>query len=145
MAPDYTSEIFHPSHGRQTRVSTYRIGRPFRKSVYGQKTLSYLGPKIWNSLPAQIKLRKNVNTFKHYIKNLFFNKLQKRDDTSLLFAKRSHITFCLLIIFVIELHNWSLTICIQSTFVLCIPQGTIMKIRSIQTRIMSSLPRCIFR
>ena len=34
---------------------------------------------------------------------------------------------------------------VQSTFVLRIPQGTIMKIRSMQTCIMSSLPRCIFR
>ena len=33
----------------------------------------------------------------------------------------------------------------QSTFVLRIPQGTIMKIRSMQTCIMSSLPCCIFR
>ena len=32
-----------------------------------------------------------------------------------------------------------------STFVLRIPQGTIMKIRSMQTCIMSSLPHCIFR
>ena len=43
-----------------------------------------------------------VNTFKHHIKNLFFNKLQKRDDNifTLLLAKPSHITFCPLIIFV---------------------------------------------
>ena len=34
---------------------------------------------------------------------------------------------------------------VQSTFVLRIPQGTIMKIRSMQTCIMSSLSRCIFR
>ena len=35
--------------------------------------------------------------------------------------------------------------CVQSTFVLHIPQGTIMKIRPIQTCIMSSLPCYIFR
>ena len=54
-----------------------------------------------------------------------------------LLAKRSHITFCLLITFSL--------LCVQSTFVLHIPQGTIMKIRSMQTCIMSSLPRCIFK
>ena len=65
MAPDYTSEIFHPSHSRHnTRMFTYKLDLPFRKSVYGQKTLSYLGPKTWNSLQAQIKLCKNVNSFK---------------------------------------------------------------------------------
>ena len=111
-------------------MSTYKIDLPFHKSVYGQKTLSYLGPKTWNSLPAQIKLCKNVNTFKYDIKNLFLKRLQKRDDgfscrlisaeeknaflffhsfhsfsqrkaTNFYSAKRSHITFCLLIIFVI--------------------------------------------
>ena len=82
MAPDYTSEIFHPSHSRHnTRMSTYKLDLPFRKSVYGQKTLSYLGPKTWNSLPAQIKLCKNVNSFKHDIKNLYFKRLQKSDDS----------------------------------------------------------------
>ena len=55
--------------------------RPFRKNVHGQKTLSYLGPKTWNSLPAQIKLCKNVNSFKHDIKNLYFKRLQKSDDS----------------------------------------------------------------
>ena len=46
----------------------------------GQKTLSYIGPKTWNNLPAQIKLSKNVNTFKHDIKKSFFDDLQKQND-----------------------------------------------------------------
>ena len=82
MPPDYTSEIFHPSHSRHnTRMSTYKLDLPFRKSVYCQKALSYLGPKTWNSLPAQIKLCKNVNSFKHDIKNLYFKRQQKSDDS----------------------------------------------------------------
>ena len=86
MPPDYTSEIFYPSHSRyNTCLSTYKIDLPFCKSIYGQKTLSYLGPKIWNSLPAQIKLCKNVNTFKHDIKNLFFKRLQKKDNSILIY------------------------------------------------------------
>ena len=81
MSPEYTSEIFHPSHRRHnTRASTLMLDLPFRKSCFGQKTLSYLGPKTWNTLPAEIKLRKNVNTFKHDIKKLFFEKLQKDTD-----------------------------------------------------------------
>ena len=67
--------------GHNTRMSTYKLDLPFRKSVYGQKTLSYLDPKTWNSLPAQIKLCKNVNSFKHDIKNLYFKRLQKSDDS----------------------------------------------------------------
>ena len=71
-------------------MSTYKIDRPFHKSIYDQKTLSYLGPKTWNSLPAQIKLRKNVNTFKHDIKHLFFKRLQKRDNSIWLYREIGH-------------------------------------------------------
>ena len=53
---------------------------PFQKYCSGQKTLSYLGPRTWNTLPAQIKLRRSVNKFKHDIKKLFFDKLQKVTD-----------------------------------------------------------------
>ena len=52
----------------------------FGKAVPAKKALSYLGPKTWNMLPAEIKLWKNVNTFKHDIKKLFFEKLQKDTD-----------------------------------------------------------------
>ena len=66
MSPQYTAEIFHPSSSvHNTRRATQKLDLPFRKSCIGQKTLSYIGPKIWNNLPAQIKPSKSVNTFKH--------------------------------------------------------------------------------
>ena len=81
MSPEYTSEIFRPSYRRHnTLASTLMLDVPFRKYCYGQTTLSYLGPRTWNTLPAQIKLRRRVNTFKHDIKKLFFDKLQKDAD-----------------------------------------------------------------
>ena len=81
MSPEYTSEIFRPSYRRHnTRTSSLMLDVPFRKYCSGQKTLSYLGPRTWNTLPAQIKLCRNVNTFKHDIKKLFFDKLQKDID-----------------------------------------------------------------
>ena len=79
MSPQYTAEIFHPSSSvHNTRRATQKLDLPFRKSCIGQKTLSYIGPKTWNNLPAQIKLSKSVNTFKHNIKKSFFDDLQKR-------------------------------------------------------------------
>ena len=79
MSPQYTAEIFHPSSSvHNTRRATQKLDLPFRKSCIGQKILSYIGPKTWNNLPAQIKLSKNVNTFKHDIKKSFFDDLQKR-------------------------------------------------------------------
>ena len=81
MSPQYTTEIFHPSSSvHNTRRATQKLDLPFRKSCIGQKTLSCIGPKTWNNLPAQIKLSKSVNTFKHNIKKSFFDDLQKQND-----------------------------------------------------------------
>ena len=81
MSPQCTAEIFHPSSSvHNTHRATQKLDLPFRKSCIGQKTLSYIGPNTWNNLPAQIKLSKNVNTFKYDIKKSFFDDLQKQND-----------------------------------------------------------------
>ena len=49
------------------RASTTMLDVPFRKYCSGQKTLSHLGPRTRNTLPAQIKLRKSIKRFKHDI------------------------------------------------------------------------------
>ena len=55
MSPQYTAEIFHSSSSvHNTRRATQKLDLPFRKSCIGQKTLSYIGPRTWNNLPAQI-------------------------------------------------------------------------------------------
>ena len=81
MSLQYMSEIFHPSHSQyNTHMSTLKLDLPFRQSCPGQKTISYLGPNTWNNLAAEIKLRRSINTFKHDIKKLFFDKLKKQND-----------------------------------------------------------------
>ena len=71
------SEIFHPSHSRyNTRMATLKkIDLPIRQSCLGQR----------NNLAAEIKLRRSVNTFKHDIKRLFFDKLKKQNDDIFLY------------------------------------------------------------
>ena len=79
--PAYSAEIFHPANvGRITRRSKFDLEFPCRKSTSGQKCLSFLGPKIWNSLPSDLKSAKNPNTFKHKIKEIFVQKIQKEED-----------------------------------------------------------------
>ena len=39
---------------------------------YGIKSISFLGPKIWNSLPNKIKSSKNASRFKVLIKDWYF-------------------------------------------------------------------------
>ena len=80
-APAYSAEIFQPANlGRITRRSKFKLEFPLRKSTAGQKCLSYLGPKIWNSLPSDLKSAENPNTFKHKIKENFFQTIQKEED-----------------------------------------------------------------
>ncbi len=43
----------------------------------GQNAISYIGPKLWNKLPIDIKLIKTRNGFKHKIKSTYFETLQK--------------------------------------------------------------------
>ena len=44
-------------------------------------TLSSLGPKIWNSLPSDLKSANNLNSFKHKIKDKFFKDLQNQENS----------------------------------------------------------------
>ena len=78
-APAYSAKIFHPANlGRIMRRSKFKLEFPFRKSTSGQKCLSYLGPKIWNSLPSDLKSANHPDTFKDQRK--FFPKIQKEED-----------------------------------------------------------------
>ena len=96
-APAYSGEIFHPvNQGRATRRSKLKLEFPFRKSSAGQKSLSYLGPKIWNSLPSELKLSNNINTFKHKIKENFFRNIQKEEDDICLLLRTVFLEFLLL-------------------------------------------------
>ena len=73
ISPAYTSEIYHPTEQmHNTRSSKHRLHLPYRNYNQGQKGLSFMGPKIWNKLPTEIKTARNSNTFKHDIKKTFF-------------------------------------------------------------------------
>ena len=75
-SPLYMSEIFIPHETVQaTRNSKHRFKVPLKKTNMGQNSLSYLGPKLWNDLPSELKLSKSKNIFKHKIKSAYFEDL----------------------------------------------------------------------
>ena len=56
---------------RPTREK-YKLNLEIRKSNqvrFGTKSLRFLGPKFWNSLPGHIKSSENLTIFKALIKN----------------------------------------------------------------------------
>ena len=46
---------------------------PFRETNTGQKTVSNIGPSLWDDLPQPIKRTNNLNAFKHNVKNFYLN------------------------------------------------------------------------
>ena len=49
------------------RVSEFVIPR-FATKKYGKHSLSYLGPKLWNRLPGEIRSQPSLGSFKHRIR-----------------------------------------------------------------------------
>ena len=76
--PYYMKEIFeYASQGRISSRNNYtRLKVPFRKSTMGQKSLSYIGPSVWNKLPSSMKRNISLNTFKHDVKKMLFSRIK---------------------------------------------------------------------
>ena len=71
------NEVFRPAENTRinTRNSYFKLSRPFRKTIFGQNSFSYIGPAIWNKIPEILKKNKKLNTFKHKMKHYFLNDL----------------------------------------------------------------------
>ena len=64
----------------KTRSSSNKLIQPHHNRENGYKAISYLGPKLWNNLPLDTKTSRNPNSFKHKVKKLFFETLDKDND-----------------------------------------------------------------
>ena len=71
-------EIYHIANQSNinTRQSYLKLKQPLRKTNSGQKALSYMGPGEWNLLPNSIKEAKDINSFKHKLKEYYFYQMQ---------------------------------------------------------------------
>ena len=79
-APTYISEMYFPLEQSQcTRRSFNKLWIPNQRTNRGLKILSYLGPRLWNTLPNFLKSAKSVNDFKHKLKESFFNSLRDKE------------------------------------------------------------------
>ena len=70
-------EVFkYASQGRISSRNNYaKLKVPFRKTTMGQKSLSYIGPSVWNKLPSSMK-RNSLNKFKHDVKKHYLRELR---------------------------------------------------------------------
>ena len=80
--PDYFDELFFPAESSRvsTRFSYQKLKLPRCTINIGLKALSYTGPSIWNNLSNSLKNATSLNTFKHSIKNHYFEELRKKES-----------------------------------------------------------------
>ena len=70
--PSFMKQIFQLRETNRTFRNQYKLNLNVPKVnqvSYGEKSLRYYGPKVWNSLPFHVKTSKNLKTFKDIIKN----------------------------------------------------------------------------
>ena len=73
LNPTFMKDYFLPkSTSYDLRRNDVLFVPKVKTTNYGIRSISFLGPKIWNSLPNEIKLSKNANQFKILIKDWYF-------------------------------------------------------------------------
>ena len=78
QAPEYISSMLtyvSEHHERQTRLTVLDLLHiPRSHSAYFDRAFSVQGPKLWNSLPADIRNSTSINRFKRELKRyLLYN------------------------------------------------------------------------
>ena len=76
QAPAYLTEIITPYTPTRSLRSKYanRLVEPrFRSSGYGGRAFSRMGPRLWNSLPVDLRGQNSQQVFKTKLKTYLFN------------------------------------------------------------------------
>ena len=73
--------VFTPisQYGVTKEKNFQRLAVPSRKTEMGKRTLSFLGPTLWNPLPKDLKKCSNINSFKHALKSHYFDLMNASD------------------------------------------------------------------
>ena len=81
MCTHYMNENYKTANQNNTvtRNFSLQILQPLKTKALSQKCLYYLGPFIWNALP-DVKLSKNVNTFKHKVKKKLLDIIKRKKN-----------------------------------------------------------------
>ena len=78
QCPNYLIEVFQtaPENNIQTRGIFSKLQCPFCKFSAGQMALFYIGSTIWSKTPDTLKQTKNLNMFKHNLKEQYLKELK---------------------------------------------------------------------
>ena len=99
--PNYLNEIFQtaPENNIQTRGSFLKLKYPFRKTNTGQMALSYIGRSIWSKTPDTLKQTKNLNMFKHSLREHYLKELKNSKFSLALYLENKSLQFFPFLVF----------------------------------------------
>ena len=75
-APDYLQDLiqhYHPPRTLRSSSKGLLIAAPVHTKFYGQRSFQYASPKLWNSLPNNLKDCATLEQFKSRLKTHLFN------------------------------------------------------------------------
>ena len=73
ISPDFVTNLFEKNENtRDLRKNSYFKSRKINSIFNGKQSLSFLGPKIWDQVPQNIKDSKTLLEFKNKIKHFEF-------------------------------------------------------------------------
>ena len=71
IAPSYLNGMFMPSLNNYNTRSQMALDTPLCRTIKEQKSMSFLGPKIWNKLSSSIKAAATTASLTHRLKKKF--------------------------------------------------------------------------
>ena len=75
LAPQYITDILQaylPSKTLRSATKKLLVVPPANLVKYGERSFSYVGPKLWNELPDNIRDSKDLTKFKSKLKTFLF-------------------------------------------------------------------------
>ena len=81
LAPDYLCNIFERQDNHYgTRNVNKLIQNRFKTYKYGYQSFKYIGSKVWNNIPSEIKNVESLREFKNNIKKWKSNCMYRVDN-----------------------------------------------------------------
>ena len=77
IAPSHLNDMCKPSLNNYNTRSQTALDIPLFRRIERQKSMSFLGAKIWNKLSANIKTAATTDSFTRHLKKDFLSKLQQ--------------------------------------------------------------------
>ena len=77
LAPKYLSdliEIYVPPRALRSSSSIFLIHKVSKFKTLGDKSFSFSGPAVWNTLPVSLRNETSIEIFKKNLKTYFFRK-----------------------------------------------------------------------